>query len=76
MSRKSEDTEERRRLIRAWDLWAAQNVPADRKATGNDGFIFFQALERERSDLLEFKSKADKWQTVHGWLLRQRKVSD
>jgi hypothetical protein len=31
------------------------------------GMMFFAYLQRERRDLLEFKS-SEKWQDVHGWL--------
>jgi hypothetical protein len=40
------------------------------------GMIFFIHLEKDRPDLLRFPDKEDKWQTAHGWLLRERRVTD
>jgi hypothetical protein len=76
MTQKSEDTEFKRNVIREWNNWAGKHVPADRKATGDDAMIFFQYLQHERSELLGFKAKGDRWQIIHGWLLRERKVTD
>jgi hypothetical protein len=75
VARKSEDTEAKRRIIREWDIWAAKHVPSDRKATGTDGLIFFTYLQREGSDLLDFKTgDVDRWQIVKTWLIRERKI--
>jgi len=38
--------------------------------------LFFSFLEKERPDLLNFESSGDKWQDVHAWLLRERRVKD
>jgi hypothetical protein len=32
------------------------------------GFLFFRHLQKEKSDLLDFRPLGDKWQKVHGWL--------
>ena len=33
------------------------------------GFLFFRYLQKEKSDLLDFRAVDDeKWQIVHGWL--------
>jgi hypothetical protein len=33
------------------------------------GFLFFRYLQKEKSDLLDFRAvDAEKWQIVHGWL--------
>jgi hypothetical protein len=32
------------------------------------GFLFFRYLQREKSDLLDFRAVGDKWQIVDGWL--------
>jgi hypothetical protein len=37
---------------------------------------FFLYLEKERPDLLNFRASGDKWQIVHAWLLRERRVKD
>jgi hypothetical protein len=31
-------------------------------------FLFFRYLQKERSDLLNFRADGNKWQIVHGWL--------
>jgi hypothetical protein len=38
------------------------------------GFGFFQYLQNERSDLLDFRAAGSKRQIVHGWL--QDRVKD
>lgn len=30
----------------------------------------FEALRRERPELFTFRSRADQWQVVHGWMLK------
>jgi hypothetical protein len=32
------------------------------------GFLFFRYLQKEKSDLLDFRAVGEKWQIVHGWL--------
>jgi len=69
---KDRNEAERRAVIREWDSWAAKNP----EAAKGDPIIFFFHLQRERSDLLDFKSRgADKWQMVHGWLSNERRVT-
>jgi hypothetical protein len=64
-------------VVREWDRWAAKHVPSNQKASGNDGFAFYQYLRKEQPELLNFKTgEADRWQTVHAWLLREGKVKD
>ena len=77
MARRREDTEARSRIIREWDAWARTHVPSNRKATGTDGLVFFSHVQKERAELLDFRTKAqDRWQIIHGWLLQAGKVSD
>lgn len=77
MARKKQDTEEKRAVIREWDRWVTDHVPAYRKATGDDGMAFFNYLNREHPSLLDFKTKiSDKRQAIHGWLIREGKVID
>jgi hypothetical protein len=59
-------------IIREWDAWS-QDHPGE--AEIQDCMLFFSFLERERPDLLNFES-GDKWQDVHAWLLRERRVKD
>ena len=63
-------------IIQEWDSWKRKNLKSDHKATGRDGLIFFGYLRQERPDLLTFKSSGDRWQVVHGWLMRERRVAD
>lgn len=55
-------------------FWAATNAKG--KPNGTDGLIFFAGLQRNDSHLLNFRDRGDKWQTVHGRLLRANLVSD
>jgi hypothetical protein len=64
----------KRAVIREWDSWAALN-PEEAKIM--DGMRFFQYLQQERSDFLDFRAvNQDKWQIVHGWLLSERRVDN
>ena len=67
--------ESRREVLRAWRDWATTNVKRT-PPNGMDGLMFFSDLQRHRPHLLTFRDRGDKWQTVHGWLLRDRLVSD
>jgi hypothetical protein len=73
---KNEDTDAKRAIIREWDEWSKSHASAS-PASGTEAQLFFSYLQRERPSLLEFRSgEQDKWQTVHGWLLRERRVKD
>ena len=62
-------------VIREWDVWAAKHP--HEAATLAGGMVFFTYLQKEHPDLLlDFKSSGDKWQAVHGWLLRERRVKE
>ena len=52
---------------------AARN-PDDAKVM--NGMLFFVYLQEERPTLLDFRSNSDKWQAVHGWLVRARRLKD
>ncbi|MBV9560238.1 MAG: hypothetical protein JOY90_07225 [Bradyrhizobium sp.] len=64
-------------IIREWDRWL-QTQPIDpKRATGRDSLKFFVELQDQRSALLDFQSRGrDKWQIVHAWLLKERRVLD
>jgi hypothetical protein len=64
--------EARRAVLGEYDRWAKKH-PNDARMMG--GFLFFRYLQKERSDLLDFRQVGDKWQIVHGWL-RDRLVTD
>ena len=54
-------------LFRDWAAANGQSVPY-REIDG--GLRFYTWLENHRADALAFRDHGDKWQTVHGWLLR------
>jgi hypothetical protein len=61
-------------VVKEWDLWVPKNLT--REAKGSDGLSFFAYLQRERSWLLKFRVKGDKWQSVRGFLLEAGRVQD
>jgi hypothetical protein len=66
--------EARRAVLAEWRAWVAANGKTN--PNGMDGLMFFSDISREKSHLLQFKTSGDPWQDVHGWLLRDRLVSD
>ena len=52
--------EARRAVLSEYDRWAKKH-PNDARMMG--GFLFFRYLQKERSDLLDFRMVGDKWQT-------------
>jgi hypothetical protein len=60
-------------VIQEWDAWSKLHPD---EAMQMNGMMFFIHLEKNRPDLLRFKASGDKWQVVHGWLLRERRVPD
>jgi len=52
-------------IQRAWVLWNG-----DKTSEVASKMIFFGWLRRHRPYFLTFRSKGDKWQTVHGWLVQ------
>jgi hypothetical protein len=67
--------EARRRVLSEWRPWATTNAKRN-PPNGMDGLMFFSDLQRNKPHLLSFRDRGDKWQTIHGWLLRDRLVSD
>ena len=61
-------------IIAAFDAWRTER--GLRRPTGHDAFAFFGDLNREHPKLLDFRCSGDKWQRVHGWLIRARRVSN
>ena len=65
--------EARRAVLSEYDRWAKKH-PNDAKMMG--GFLFFRYLQKEKSDLLDFRAVDDeKWQIVTvgfgiGWEIR------
>ena len=68
----------KRAVIREWDSWAARNPEEANTILG--GRRFFQNLQQERPDLLDFRvryaDRFDKGLVVHKWLLSERRVKD
>ena len=55
----------RQAVLGEYDRWAKKH-PNDARMMG--GFLFFRYLQKEKSDLLDFRAIDDeKWQIVHGW---------
>jgi hypothetical protein len=70
-------SEAKKMIIQEWKKWAARRLPSRRRASGDDGMTFYQYLLKEHPELLNFKTEGgDPWQTVHEWLLQERKVTD
>ena len=62
-----------RAVIEEWNAWAKKHPDRTRIA---GGILFFNYLQKKRPDLLlDFRSSGDKWQTIHSWLLSERKVT-
>jgi hypothetical protein len=58
----------KRAVLEEWHSWiVAMSIS---NANGRDGLRFFAFLQKERDHLLRFKASGDKWQVIHGWLLR------
>jgi hypothetical protein len=56
----------KRAVLSEYDRWAKKHP---NRVSMMGGFPFFRYLQKERSDLLDFRAVADdKWQIVHGWL--------
>jgi hypothetical protein len=60
-------------VLREYDRWAKDH-PNDAKKMG--GFVFFGYLEKERPDLLDFRTAGSKWQIVHLWLRHGGRLKD
>ena len=59
--------EARRRIFAAWEVWVQSN-PQEDLLPGNHMLNFFAYLQTDRPELLAFRCRGEKWQTVHGWL--------
>jgi hypothetical protein len=56
--------EAKRIIINEWD----KRPPCQR--TENDIFTFFGEIYSTMPELLTFRSKIDRWQKIHGWLIQ------
>lgn len=64
----------KRAIIHEWDNWAALH-PDDLK-NSSASMLFFTHLQEKKPELLNLRSPGDKWETVHGWLLREGRVKE
>jgi hypothetical protein len=62
-------------ILHEWRRWAPQHLQATRSHDGG-ARAFFDFLERERPDLLEFRCSGTKWKRVHKWLLRNGRIKN
>ncbi len=59
-------------IIREWEHWLQSQCIDPASASGRDTLKFYFELQDKKSALLDFQSRGrDKWQIVHGWLLRE-----
>lgn len=58
--------EAKSQVIQEWRAWSKQRG----SFTSTDMFLFFGWVQQNKPHLLMFRSDGDKWQVVHGWLLR------
>ena len=68
--------EAEQQIVMAFDKWSSKQGMVQFKATGNDAFLFYNLLNKDRSPLLSFPYKGNRWQIVHAWLFRARRVTD
>lgn len=69
-----ENDEARLAILAEWRKWVIANGRTN--PNGMDGLSFFSDMSRDKPYLLRFQTPGDPWQNVHGWLLRDRLVSD
>src|ERR1700722_4032175 len=61
-------------VIAEWDRWALKHLSTGYKASRDDEMRFFSHMQKACPQLLPAAS-VDPWQTVHGWLLLERRVA-
>lgn len=52
-----------------------QRLPSVPFGDATGGFVEFLQLKGDRPDLFEWRSSADRWQVVHGWMLQAKLVT-
>lgn len=62
-------------VLRLFREWVDDNCKTIPYADAEGGFIFYSWLRKEHPEVLAFRARGDKWQTVHGWLLNARLVT-
>ncbi len=61
-------------ILSEWVDWRVENLVRDEQASGIDGVVFYDFLQKEKPHLLDFGRKGDKWQIIHAWLVREGAV--
>jgi hypothetical protein len=72
---KTNDDSGRQAVVAEWDKWASKHLSTGYKTTGDDKMRFFSHMQKDCPHLLPAATD-DPWQTVHGWLLLERRVKD
>jgi hypothetical protein len=72
---KKYDDPARKAVISEWDRWASKRLPTGYKASGDDEMNFFGYMQRDCPHLLP-DGEGDPWNTVHAWLLLERRVRE
>jgi len=62
----------RQAVVGEWDRWASRYLSTGYMTTADDERRFFLHLQTDCPRLLP--DRTDPWQTVHGWLLLERRV--
>jgi hypothetical protein len=67
----------RKAVVREWDRWI-KTQPLDGNACARDARKFFLEIKAKRfPTALDFRLEADgKWELIHYWLIKERRVSD
>jgi hypothetical protein len=68
------DDPARQVVISEWDRWALKHLSTGYKASRDDEMRFFSHMQDVCPQLLP-AGRVDPWQTVHGWLLLERRVA-
>lgn len=58
----------KREIISEWHRWAEDNIKEGQGATGLIALEFYGHLQNQKSWMLDFRYRGDKWQRVHAWL--------
>jgi hypothetical protein len=61
-------------VISEWDRWASKHLSTGYKASRDDEMRFFSHMQEVCPRLLP-AGRGGPWQTVHGWLLLERRVA-
>jgi len=68
---KKTDAENKRRVIREWDVWAKEHVPAGQIGDNHLASLFYLDVQDRYPRWLVGQA----WQTMHAWLLGAGKVT-